>query len=201
MSFSHAIGVALVGGALAFGRGAQAGPKTSGIYLTATDYAQAKLTALGECNEDSQKHKLEVHDLLNKPYIDVTHDGEHQRHAKADLFGYRSCDGLDYRLIGNLEYRILEARELYIYTHEVPARLGKGTARGQSELADYFFSVGAEGPVQPLTVPNVKKAFPNNHRFHDSLDAAFGWWTGPEQYDDFHHMFRVNHLLETADAR
>ena len=44
-----------------------------------------------------------------------------------------------------------------------------------------------------LNHENLKKAFPDNHKFHDGLDASF---KGKDisAYDAFHKMFKVNHL-------
>ncbi len=82
----------------------------SGVYQTASDYKDGRLAFEGECG--SKAHKLELHDVLNKPYIDVTHDTEKRRFQKSDLFGFRACDGRDYRFGANREYRILEAKAL-----------------------------------------------------------------------------------------
>jgi len=75
--------------------------KTTGVYLTAADYEAGRLSFEGDSK--SKGHKLEMHDVRNKPYIDVTHDSAKQRYAKSDLFGYRAKDGRDYRFVGNLE--------------------------------------------------------------------------------------------------
>src|SRR6516165_7034116 len=86
---------------------AQAGSKTSGVYQTAADYQAKELSFQGACG--SGAHKLELHDVLNKPYIDVTHDHEKRRYSKSDVFGFRACDGRDYRFGENLEYQILRS--------------------------------------------------------------------------------------------
>ena len=49
---------------------ALATPRTSGIYLTAADYKDGRLAFEGDCG--SKTHKLALHDVLNKSYIDVT---------------------------------------------------------------------------------------------------------------------------------
>ena len=63
----------------------------SGVYLTAADYANGRLSFEGDCG--AKAHKLEIHDVWNKPYIDVRHNSEKQRYSKSDLFGFRACDG------------------------------------------------------------------------------------------------------------
>jgi hypothetical protein len=194
----RSMGAVLVVFVAAIGSTAPAATRTSGIYLTALDYQKAQLTSEGDCKSDA--HKLELHDVLNKPFIDVTHDSDHHRYLKSEIFGFRACDGLDYRFVQNKEYRIVEARTLYIYVVQAPARLGKDTARDLNTVSTYYFSVGGEGDVLPLTLINLKRAFPANHAFHDSLDAAFPFG-GVEQYDEFHKMFKVNHLLESSAGR
>lgn len=163
--------------------------KMSGVYLTASDYEAGKLAYEGDCG--SKVHKLEIHDISNKPYIDVTHDSERHRYSKSELFGFRACDGRDYRFGSKLEYQILEAKELYIYLHDVSVSQG----RTYRTVHEYYFSVGANGPIEALTLENLKHAFPDNHRFHDWLDATFGSGQSLAEYDDFHKMFKVNRLL------
>jgi len=51
--------------------------RTSGVYLTAADYENTELRFEGDCG--SKAHKLELHDVLNKPYIDVTHESQKRR--------------------------------------------------------------------------------------------------------------------------
>ncbi len=38
---------------------------------------------------------------------------------------------------------------------------------------NYYFSSSASSEVKELTLTNLKKAFPDNHKFHDALDAEF----------------------------
>jgi len=160
-------------------------PRTSGIYLTAADYDEGLLTSEG--HRGSKNHKLELHDVLNKSYIDVTHGTERRRYAKSDLFGFRAFDGKDYRFVSNQEFRILEAKELCIYEQRV------GYGRVVREV--YHFSKGSNGAVLPLTAENLKHAFPDNQAFHDILDQTFGAKKDPARYDRIYKMFKVNWLL------
>ncbi len=125
-----------------------ANSKTSGVYLTAADYTAAQLSFQGVCGFGV--HKLELHDVLNNPYIDVPYDHEKRRYPKSELFGFRACDGRDYRFAGNHEYQILEAKELYIYAHEIPVSRGKTV----TTTREYYFSLGPEGQILALTLNN-----------------------------------------------
>ena len=163
--------------------------KTSGVYQTAADFENHRLSFEGDCG--SKTHKLELHDVLNKTYIDVTHGSEKHRFAKSAVFGFRACDGNDYRFAANLEYLILEAKDIYVYAREIPTSQGKGFQITRL----WFFSVGSAGSVLPLTLEQLMRAFPNNLRFHDSLRSAFGGGENIAQYDATHMCFRVNQLL------
>lgn len=168
---------------------AQAKPVlTSGVYLSPEDYVNHRLSYPGRCG--SETHELQIHDVLNKPYIDVIHAGEKRRFLKSDAFGFRACDGRDYRFGANLEYQILDNRELYIYLREI-----KTYGKGFQTRLEYFFSVGPEGPIQPLTLGKLKQAIPDDRRFHESLDASLRSGQRLEMYDSEHTMFQVNWLL------
>jgi len=169
--------------------------RTSGVYLTAADYENTKLRFEGDCG--SKAHKLELHDVLNKPYIDVTHESQKRRYSKDELFGFRDCEGRDYRFASKLEYQILEAKELYIYSRDMTVNQG----RTNRTVREYYFSVGANSQIEALTLANLKQAFPDNHRFHDWLDATFGAGQNPAEYDEFHKMFKVNRLLIASRER
>lgn len=170
-----------------------------GIYLTAADFAKGRLTSESDCK--SAGHKVELHDVLNKPYIHVTHGGETRKYLKREIYGFRTCGRQDYRFVGNAEYEILEARDVSIYALELPARNPKDTSRGLPTSRVYFFSVPASEQVLPLTLQNLKRAFPNSHAFHDALDATFRTDDELTQYDTFHNMFKVNRLLTASRDR
>jgi hypothetical protein len=186
--FSSAAALAVLA-FISAGMAQEAPTKTSGVYVSADDYRNSRLSFEGDCG--AKGHKLELHDVLHKSYIHVTHETEKRRFAKSDLFGFRACDGHNYRFTSNLEYQILETRELYIYAREVSVSHGRGT----HTVRGYFFSAGPDGPVLALKLENLKQAFPDNHKFHDALDATFGGVRELAEYDEFHKMFKVNRLL------
>ena len=165
----------------------------TGIYLTAADYEKGRLSSESDCG--TLGHKVELHDILHKPFIDVTHGGETHRYLKSEIYGFRTCDGREYRFVDNREYEILEAKAVSIYSIDVPARESQDLARDRATVRKYFFSVGSSGPVLTLTRENLKRAFLENHRFHDAIDQTFTSDTDLAQYDAFHKMFKVNRLL------
>lgn len=60
----------------------------------------------------------------------------------------------------------------------------------------YFFTTSSSDVLRELTKMNLKKAFPNNHKFHDALDAQFKSDDELNAYDSFHKMYKVNWLLK-----
>ena len=69
--------------------------------------------------------------------------------------------------------------------------------KGSPEPNLNFFSIGGETPL-PLTMENLKKAFPDNHKFHDALTAQFKNDSELAAFDSFHKKSKLNHLLEMS---
>ena len=171
----------------------QSPPLGSGLYRSADDFRGHRLTLGVDCKTET--HRVRFHEFIGKPYVTIVHGGKTYQMTKDSLFGYRDCDGGDYRFAaGNRHLPILNpSEELLIYKVDQPVA-GKNPAR-----EELFFSSSAEAPIQPLTLLGVKKAFPDNHRFHDLLDAQFqnGNLTA---FDEMHHMTKINWLLRQSGA-
>ncbi len=115
--------------------------------------------------------------------------------AKAAIFGFRACDGADVRFVHSTNCRVVRAPPLYLYEHEYRVSAGKG---GSQPVTDYAFSTTAGDSVRPLTMDALKRAYPENHRFHELLDLAFRSDKELIRYDDFHHECRVARLLRAT---
>ena len=165
---------------------------SSGIYKTADDFQQRKLSYA--INYKTEKHKINDNLLFNNAEIKVKHRGEKYTLRKSETYGYRSTRGVEYRFVDNKEYRILNPGEpLLIYVYQHPAHSPKEVGK---YAPMYFFSVDAVSEPQPLTKSNVKVAYPDNHKFHDALDANFNDDRELYAYDSFHKMYKVNWLLK-----
>jgi len=62
----------------------------------------------------------------------------------------------------------------------------------------YFFSKTLSSEILPLTGINLKRTFPDNHKFHDSIDVEFHNDKDISTYDPLHKMYRVNYLLSQS---
>lgn len=90
-------------------------------------------------------------------------------------------------------YTVLNPGEaITIYKHVHGAYSPK---EAEKNAPNYLFTSGSTNELQPLTKMNLKKAFPDNHPFHDAIDANFREDKELINYDDFHKMYKVNRLL------
>lgn len=93
----------------------------------------------------------------------------------------------------NNGYTALNAGEtIVIYKYQHASHPPKAAEQYQPK---YYFVTGNNTVLQPLTKDNLKAAYPNNHKFHDALDATFKDDKGLYEYDSFHKMYKINHLL------
>lgn len=182
----------LAGGLFALTQNSFAQKDSSGIYKTADDFKQRKLSYA--INYKTEKHKINDNLLFNNAEIKVKHHGEKYTLQKSETYGYRSTKGQEYRFIDNKAYKILNPGEpllIYVYQHQ-----SHSPKEAEKYAPMYFFSVDATSSPQPLTKANLKAAFPDSHKFHDALDANFKEDKELYAYDSFHKMYKVNWLLK-----
>ena len=169
----------------------QTAPPGSGLYRSAADFRSHRLTLGVDCKTGT--HKLRMNEFMGRPYVTVVHGGKPYQVAKDSLFGFRDCDGQNYRFATDYHHLpiLYPEEELLLYRVTQPA-VGKNPGR-----EDGYFSASAAAPIQVLTLLNVKRAFPDNHRFHDLLDAQLG--NGDlTAYDEMHRMTKINWLLRQS---
>jgi hypothetical protein len=118
-----------------------------------------------------------------------------KQYGKAEIFGFRACDGTDVRFVRGTNFNVVRAGPLYLYLHEHRVSMGRS---GSRLVTEYFFGTTAADSVRPLTLDALKRAYPENHRFHDLLDLAFRRDEDLIRYDEFHHEYRVARLLRES---
>ena len=163
----------------------------AGIYLTLADFKIDKLTYNVDCVNEKQKIKL--HDFFAKPYLDVYHKGKKITLQKKDTYGYKDCHGKTFRFFDNLEYELAESGGISIYFIQQSEAINKSFVN----VNDYYFSVKPDGEIKPLTMQNLKSAFPDNHKFHDGLEADLKG-NNMAEFDTFHKMYKVNHIYQMS---
>ena len=174
-------------------RGGEEGPPArhqSGLYITAADFESGRLADAIACQTDSRPVERDA--FSTGAQVQWPAGTTSKRYPKAEIFGFRACDGTNVRFVRGANFRVVRAPPLYLYQHEYRVSAGKG---GFRLVADYAFSTTVADSVRPLTLDALKRAYPENHRFHDLLDLAFRSDEELMRYDEFHHEYRVARLL------
>ncbi|GEP98411.1 hypothetical protein [Chitinophaga cymbidii] len=158
----------------------------SGVYLSAKDFENAKLSYT--------EHHINAHIPLRYSKVKVNTPGETLLLNKSEVFGYRDEKQRDYRFINNHAYRILDHQYFHVYSRDVEVSKGKGRIKETK----YYFSTHADGEMHPLTIANLKKAFPEHKRFHELLDMQFRHDPELAWYDQHAQQFKVKSIFEQS---
>jgi len=161
----------------------------SGIYMSWKDYKEGNLLPA---------EKIHLNQFLANRCIDIVNNGIKKRYCKDSIFGYQDKKHRVFRFFKSYEdaYEILENRELVIYLLYIPLHNSKGLSPNQQPV--YYFSKSLSSKIEPLTIYNLKLAFPDNHEFHHYLDDVFGYGTPLSTYDNENKTYKVNYILSKS---
>lgn len=176
---------------LILGHIAVAQKKASGLYLTQLDFENGTLSYFTK--DPDQKIRINFHEFLDKPYITIKQGGEKTILFKDEIFAYRN-KGKIVRTRDLVSYNFIEHGVIWIYYKDINVALGKGMKRERK----YYFAVSPKDKILPLTIYNLKRSFPDKHKFHNFLDAQFRSDSELASFNSFANKFQVNHLLETT---
>ena len=137
-----------------------------GVYKTANDFQNKKLSYSAQCN--GRKNKIRTHDSFSRPFITVIRNGKRENMKKYDLYGYRDCKGNDYRFFINSEYTIVNTDKFYLYTQSI-SESGESSFGGDL----YFFSLKPDSRIIPMSKHNLMTAFRDNKKFVSMIDVTF----------------------------
>ena len=70
--------------------------------------------------------------------------------------------------------------------------------KGLVKTDEYFFSVHSDSDLKPLTIVELKNAFPTNQNFHYALDSYFRSDRELIAYDSFNKEYKVKHLFNQS---
>lgn len=161
-----------------------------GVYITAHDFATGQ-KALVDSNTQG-KQKIKKHYIFNRDYIDVVLGETQVRYHKDSIYAYEDNDGSVYRFYGENhdEYKILEAGAIILYMTEERDFASKH----YKPVISYFFSTGYNSKIIPLSLKNIKTAFPDDFILHHYLDMEF---ISKEihAYDEAKKMHLINYLI------
>lgn len=162
---------------------------SSGIFFTANDYMQQKLSYAINCK--TEKHNINPYNIFLDKYIIVKHQGVKHKHLKDSVYAIKYCDGSITRMFKQREYPLINPGEQIMMYVVVSGPAGKY----ESARTVYYFSPDAKTDPVELTKYNLKAAFPDNHKFHNLIDMQFMNDEDLTEYDDFHKMMKINLVL------
>lgn len=165
---------------------------SSGIYFTANDYINHKLSY--EINCKTEKHTINPDNIFQGKYVIIKHQGIKHKHLKDSVYAVKYCDESTTRIINGREYPLLNPGEQIMVYKMVSEPSGKQ----QSVKTVYYFSKDAQSNIQELTIYNIKAAFPDNHKFHDLVDMEFHSNDELTAYDSFHKIMKINRVFQNS---
>jgi hypothetical protein len=168
----------------------------SGIYMTWENYLNGKLSCTQDC--DSPLGKIKLNHFFSGNYVEVYKGEEKIKLQKDSIFGYLDCNQKAYRFYKSYdsEYLIAENKTIVIYTCDIPVAFSSGKRNRLVPM--FFFSTSLQTGIYPLTVINLKKAFPGNLKLHDLLDVEFDGIKDISVYDSLHQTYKVNFLFSQS---
>jgi len=159
-----------------------------GLYLTQNDFAANTLSY--QVNTPGNTGKIKWNYLFNAGKIKVVHNDTKHLLDKKAVYGFADSKGRHYRFVNDIAYRVLDTAGFCMYEHlERPA--GKGY---QAPVVKHYFSTGTADAIQPLTIHNLKRAFPENTTFRYWLDAGFKSDKELLAYDSFEKMYKLKYI-------
>jgi len=157
-----------------------------GVYMSAADFRNSRLTNEADCSKEG--FKIHLHDFFgNTSSFTISYQGKKTKLQKSEVYGYRDCKDDVYRFYANAAYKLVEAGNIYVYTQ---AR-NVAQSKGFKVVNDYFFSIQADGAVIRLTNENLTNACRDNQTFLDLLANSRIEVT---DYDNNRKTFLINYL-------
>lgn len=135
--------------------------------------------------------KINLNELFNKPYITIKLNDTIIKLCKDSVFGLLDCTNTIYRLYLKDRFTLINTGEHVLIYSQTTFVQNKSFPE-----TNYFFSVSANSAILPLTIWNLKKAFPGDDSFHDLIDAYFKYDSELINYDYFHKEFKINYLFD-----
>ena len=167
---------------------------TGGLYLTAQDYENHRLAY--EFTGNDARNKLGLRNFFGSSSGYVIANGQKHVFDKSRVYGYRDCQNRTYRLYHGEPYLLVDTASFAMYYRSKTEEANKGKELVKRD--QYFFSKDPDGELIPLTVENLKNAFPGNYRFHYSLDAYFKFDKDLTAYDKFEKKYKIKSVYNQS---
>jgi hypothetical protein len=166
---------------------AKAQKDTCGVYLTAPDFINGKLSYPVYCDEYIPNMQEE---LLGRRHIVILPSGGTYQIDRTNIYAIRCCEGKIVRVYHADCYPIMNPGEqLLIYKV-----LQNPASKGETARIKYYFSKDAASDIVELTLDNLKTAFPDKQDFLRILEAQFRSDEDLYAYDNYHKCFKLSRI-------
>ncbi|WP_133995389.1 hypothetical protein [Dinghuibacter silviterrae] len=163
-------------------------PDTKGIYRTQADFDQHHLEFSAPAS--SRKVIIRTHEFLGAPHVTIDSGGQKYYILKVELFGY--SDGKkNFRFFEDQAYEIIDTAGFYLY-----AKSALPKEKGSIVKTEYFFSTSGSDAIQPLTIENLKAAYPAKTAFRYALDVQFGRDSHLLDYDNQLKTYKLKAIFQ-----
>ncbi|MDR3679226.1 MAG: hypothetical protein P4L41_04605 [Flavipsychrobacter sp.] len=169
------------------------GKKPVGIFMTATDFQHNKIAYMQDASQGETTIRIH-HFFWNMPTITIVTKGSRHNLRKSDLYGFIDSNKDVYRFYNNMEYRLAEAGNIYIYIHQNNIAQSKGFI----VVNTYYFSSSADGKIERLTMDNLKTVYAGNEKFIDLLDQYNG---NVSSYDKQNKTYKINYIFSKTSRQ
>ncbi len=161
----------------------------SGVYKTYEDYRSRKLMYEIDCNSES--HKIKSDQFHHKDVVRVVHRDSLFTMPKSEIFGFKDCKGVVYRIVDGKNHTILNPYDnLQLYKHEI---------RGHKRSAiHYYFSKTMDGEPILLTIDNLHHTFQENPEFLKKVDQQFKRDSQLKKFDKASKQYVLSNIYDTT---
>ena len=167
--------------------------QSKGLYLTADDYAQHKLS-YSEDPSDTNGNKISIHEFIGSNNVTVFTKGKKLSFDKNQIFGYHDAGGSDYRFFDGNAYQIVDTAGFFIYSFDRLVQKGRGPRPKRA----WYFSKKSNSPLLSLTFQNLLSVFPDNQKFRYMIEVASVYNVKPEAYDSELNEYKIKELYKRS---
>ncbi|MHB8206075.1 hypothetical protein, partial [Mucilaginibacter sp.] len=165
----------------------------SGLYLTAEDYTNHKLSY--ETN-GHDGNAIGLNEFLGSGKITVLFNGKKQSIYKSAVYGYHT-NNQDYRYFNNEPYRIVDTKDFYMYSASKLVQQGKGP----KSVEAYYFSKTAIDEIKPLSIKNLESTYSANSKFRYMVESIFASDNALTSYDSAVAEYKVKYIYDQSTLR
>jgi hypothetical protein len=176
-----------------FAKQAMAQSQLSGLYLTANDYANHKLSYESNGHDGNA---IEFNEFLGSAKITVLYNGKRQSIYKSAIYGYH-MDNQDYRYFNSVAYKIVDTKDFFIYSSPKLVQQGKGPKCTEA----FYFSSTAIDEIKPLSIKNLESTYAANTKFRYLVESVFTSDNALTSYDSAISEYKVKYIYDQSILR